>query len=71
VDPELEADAAKLNTAPVLADRQAAFAAFQQRVIDQVYAIKLGDLGIYQATRSNVANYKPFRIPRMWDVWFT
>ena len=71
IDPELEADAAKLNTAPVLADRQAAFAAFQQRVIDQVYAIKLGDLGIYQATRSNVANYKPFRIPRMWDVWFT
>jgi len=71
VDPELEADAVKLNTAPALADRKAAFAAFQQRVIDQVYAIKLGDLGIYQATRANVANYKPFRIPRMWDVWFT
>ncbi|GGF37600.1 ABC di/peptide transporter substrate-binding protein [Aliidongia dinghuensis] len=70
VDSELEADADKLNSSPSLDDRKAAFAAFQQRLIDQVYAIKLGDLGIYQATRANVANYKPFRIPRMWDVWF-
>ncbi len=69
-DSQLEADAATLNTAPDVATRKAAFASFQQRLIDQVYAIKLGDLGIYQATRANVANYRPFRIPRMWDVWY-
>ncbi|MDB5363341.1 MAG: transporter substrate-binding protein [Rhodospirillales bacterium] len=69
-DEALEADVAKLNSSPSLDDRKAAFAAFQQRVIDQAYAIKLGDLGIYQAARANVANYKPFRIPRMWDVWY-
>jgi peptide/nickel transport system substrate-binding protein len=70
VDPELESLATKLNTSPTVEERKAAFAAFQQRVVDEVYAIKLGDLGIYQATRANVANYKPFRIPRMWDAWY-
>ena len=36
----------------------------------QFYSIKVGDIGIYQATRANVVNYQPYRIPRMWDVWF-
>jgi hypothetical protein len=34
-----------------------------------VPAIKVGDLGRYQATRANVAGYAPGRIPRMWDCW--
>ena len=23
-----------------------------------------------EAARANVANYRPYRIPRMWDCWF-
>jgi peptide/nickel transport system substrate-binding protein len=69
-DAELEADVLKLNTAPALADRKAAFAALQQRIYDQAYAIKVGDIGIFEAARSNLKNFVPHRIPRMWDVWF-
>lgn len=32
--------------------------------------VKLADYGLYQATSSKIVNYKPYRIPRMWDVWF-
>jgi peptide/nickel transport system substrate-binding protein len=43
---------------------------FQARLYDQAIAVKVGDLGIVQATRANVVNYAPYRIPRMWDCWF-
>lgn len=38
-------------------------------MFEWVPAIKVGDLGRYQATRANVRGYAPARIPRMWDVW--
>ena len=69
-DPQIDAAYQRLTTSPALGDRQKAFADFQSRMFDQVYAIKLGDVGIYQATRANVKGYRPYRIPRLWDVWF-
>lgn len=69
-DPEIEAAQAKLTTSLRLEDRVAAVRAFQARVYDQAIAIKVGDVGIYQATRTQVQNYRPYRIPRMWDCWF-
>ena len=53
-----------------LEDRVAAVKQFQDRMYDQALSLKIGDSGWIQATRANVVNFAPYRIPRMWDVWF-
>lgn len=68
-DPVIDSAYQRLTTSPALSERQKAFADFQKQMYDQAYVIKVGDVGIYQATRSNVQGYRPYRIPRMWDVW--
>ena len=68
-DPVLDAANAKLTQSLKLEDRKAAFADWQKQMMEQAFAIKIGDVGIYQATSAKVKNYKPYRIPRMWDVW--
>ena len=50
--------------------RKATFAKFQDRVYDQVLFLKFGDLTRKQAARANVQGFVPYRIPRMWNVWF-
>ena len=69
-DPVIDDAAAKLGSQLKLEDRRAAVAAFQARMYDQAIAVKVGDTGLVQATRANVMNYAPYRIPRMWDCWF-
>ncbi len=69
-DPVIEQAQLQLTTGLKLSDRQAAVKLFQDRIYDQAISIKCGDIGVIQATRSNVANYAPYRIPRMWDCWF-
>ncbi len=69
-DPVIEDCAAKLAGELKLDDRRAAVKAFQARMYDQAIAIKVADIGVVQATRANVMNYAPYRIPRMWDCWF-
>lgn len=69
-DPVIEDCQRRLTTSLAEADRKKAVADFQARMYDQAIAIKCGDVGIVQATRANVMNYKPYRIPRMWDCWF-
>jgi len=49
---------------------EAAFARAQARLYEQVHAIKFGDLTKVQAARSQVKGFKPYRIPRLWGVWF-
>jgi peptide/nickel transport system substrate-binding protein len=55
---------------PTLEERKAAFARAQARLYEQVHAIKFGDLTKVQAARSQVKGFKPYRIPRLWGVWF-
>ena len=69
-DPVIEDCNKRLATQLDLADRKAAVKAFQDRLYDQALAVKVADIGVIQATRSNVINYAPYRIPRMWDCWF-
>ncbi|MFN5614861.1 MAG: ABC transporter substrate-binding protein [Brevundimonas sp.] len=68
-DPVIDAANQTLTTALGLAERQAAFGQFQKQMMEQAYVIKVGEVGIFQATRANVKGYKPYRIPRLWDVW--
>ncbi len=69
-DPVLEQCNQRLASQLKLEDRKAAVKDFQNRVYDQAISIKVGEAGIVQATRANVMNYAPYRIPRMWDCWF-
>jgi peptide/nickel transport system substrate-binding protein len=68
-DPVIDAANQTLTTALGLAERQAAFGQFQKQMMEQAFVIKVGEVGIFQATRANVKGYKPYRIPRLWDVW--
>ena len=69
-DPVIESCNERLATKLPLDDRRAAVKDFQQRMYDQAISVKVADMGIIQATRANVINYAPYRIPRMWDCWF-
>lgn len=69
-DPVIDECITNLASKLKLEDRRAAVAAFQARMYDQAIAVKVGDTGLVQATRSNVLGYAPYRIPRMWDCWF-
>jgi peptide/nickel transport system substrate-binding protein len=58
----------RLTTGLKEEERKQAVADFQKRMYDEAIAIKCGDVGIVQATRAQVRDYKPYRIPRMWGV---
>ena len=49
--------------------RKSAFANAQKYLLDEVALVPFGALTKVQAVRSNVENFKPFRIPRMSNVW--
>lgn len=69
-DPAMAAAWEEILQKTTFAERKAGWAKLEDRIHQQAYLIKLGDAGIKQATRANVENFKPFRSPRMWDVWF-
>lgn len=68
-DPVLEEAYGRLQNSASLDDRKKAMADIQRRMYDNVTSIKLGDFGIIQGTRANVENFKPYRSPRLWDIW--
>ena len=68
-DPALEKDWEDLNTDPTFDGRKAAFTKMQERVYEEGYALPFGRLSSVQAVRSDVKNFRPFRIPRMSNVW--
>lgn len=67
-DPELLAAWKDMNEAPTLEERKDAFARMQARIYDQAYLLKFGDLTKVQAARAKVNGFKPYRIPRFWNV---
>ncbi len=69
-DPELEALNQQLVGGATLAERKAAFERIQARLYAFHGIIKIGDAGLMQAARANVKGFKPFRFPRMYNVWF-
>jgi peptide/nickel transport system substrate-binding protein len=69
-DPDMAAAWADMNTLPTAEGRQDAFARMQKITLDRVYALPFGSFTKVQATRANVQGFKPFRIPRVSNVWF-
>ena len=52
-----------------LDERKVAYAETEKYALEQVLALPFGTLTKVQAVRSNVENFRPFRIPRMSNVW--
>jgi peptide/nickel transport system substrate-binding protein len=69
VDPEFMAAFMKVQTAPELADRQAAFAAAQRRALETVMAVPLGVAPKVQAVRANVKGFSTYYNTRVTNVW--
>lgn len=67
-DPTLDGIYAKMVADPDEAARKRYFAQFQERVYEQVLFLKFGDLTKIQAARRTVQGFKPYRIPRFWNV---
>ncbi len=70
-DPDVLAAWNDMNVLPDPAARQDAFARMQRTILEKALAFPFGSLTKVQGTRSNVEGFKPFRIPRMSNVWFT
>jgi peptide/nickel transport system substrate-binding protein len=70
-DPEVLAAWNDMNILPTPEGRQEAFARMQKLVLERVYAIPFGSYTKFQAVRSNVGGFVPFRIPRMSNVWLS
>jgi len=69
-DPAFVAAFNRLANGETLDARKAAFADAQKIMLDTVMALPFGALTKVQATRANVENFRPFRIPRFSNVSF-
>ena len=69
-DPEVVKLWQQMNELPTPEGRQEAYARLQDYALQQVYAVPFGSYTKVQAVRSDVKGFVPFRIPRMFDVWF-
>lgn len=69
-DPAMDEIYGRLLTAATVEERQKIVREFEAYLYDKFYVLKLGNIGVYQAARAEVANFVPFRFPRMWGVWF-
>lgn len=67
-DPEIDRIAGEFYATLDDAQKKDLFKQFQQRMYDNMIAIKAGNYGLFQLTSSKVENFVPFRIPRMWGV---
>lgn len=69
-DPELDELYQELISGETVEARKATFEKIQKRLYEFFGIIKLGNTGLMQATRARVEGFKPFRFPRMYNVWF-
>lgn len=67
-DPEVDRISDAFNAAKTDDEKKVLFAEFQQRMYDNMVAIKAGNYGLFQVTTAKVQNFVPFRIPRIWGV---
>lgn len=68
-DPELDALYQELTSGATVEARQETFKKIQARMYELFAVVKVGDSGLMQAARSNVKGFKPYRYPRVNDLW--
>ncbi len=68
-DPVLMAAWGDLLNRMDLDGRREAFARVQNRLHEQAYIYKMGDISRFTATKATVRNFKPYRITRFYNVW--
>ena len=68
-DPELDALYQELISGATVEARQETFKKIQARMYELFAVVKIGDAGLMQAARSNVKGFKPYRYPRINDLW--
>ena len=68
-DPALDALYQELISGKTVEARKATMARIQTRLYELFGIIKIGDAGLMQAGRASLKGFKPFRFPRMYDVW--
>jgi peptide/nickel transport system substrate-binding protein len=68
-DPVVDEIAAAFSAEMDEGKRKALFERFQKHMFDNAVSMKAGNYGLFQAASSKLANFKPYRIPRMWGVW--
>lgn len=68
-DPELDALYQELTSGATVEARQETFKKIQARMYELFGIVKIGDAGLMQAARSNVKGFKPYRYPRVNDLW--
>ncbi|MBW3095701.1 ABC transporter substrate-binding protein [Pseudohoeflea sp. DP4N28-3] len=68
-DEELDALYQELISTDSEEGRKAVFEKIQKRMYEFFGIIKVGETGLMQASRANVEGFKPFRFPRVYDVW--
>jgi peptide/nickel transport system substrate-binding protein len=69
-DAQIDALYEELIAEDTLEGRQEIFAQIQERLYEFLGVVKIGETGLMQASRANVEGFRPFRFPRMYDVWF-
>jgi peptide/nickel transport system substrate-binding protein len=69
-DPELDDAWERMQLEETEEARKAAFNDLQQILYDDAYAVVMGSIQKVQGVRQNVEGFTPFRIPRLWNVWF-
>ena len=70
-DKEFDAAFREIENGTSMEARAQGFAKAQARVFDQVMALPFGSLTKVQAVRANVQNFRPYRIPRVSNVYFS
>jgi peptide/nickel transport system substrate-binding protein len=68
-DPVIDRLFAEFEAELDMARQTKTFAQFQQHMWDDAVALQIGDYGLFQVVSSKVANFVPYRIPRLWGVW--
>lgn len=69
-DPSFVSLVKDMQTKPTQEERRDAWLKVQKHMVDQLLAIKLGDIGQSQAHSRKLAGYVPFRTTRLWNVHF-
>ena len=70
-DPDVVAAFRGMTDEPTEQGRQEAFVKMQKLIFDRAYAYPFGSLTKVQATLARVKGFRPFRIPRMSNVYFS